>query len=67
MFTIFGKATQILIKKPCSTLTIYEGFTDLSVIPPAIEQVKGQNKFFKIYFKTRGTTTIAIVSKVFDD
>ena len=67
MVTIFGKAAQILIKKPCSTLTIDEGFTDPLVIPPIIEQLKGQTKIFQIYFKTRGTTMTTIVSKVFDE
>ena len=67
MVTIFGKAAQILVKKLCSALTIDDGFTDLLVIPLAIEQLKGLNKIFQIYFKTHGATTNAIVSKVFDD
>ena len=64
--TIFGTAAQVLIKKPCSTLTIDERFTDPSVIPPIIEQLKGQSKIFQIYFKIRVATLNAIVSKVFD-
>ena len=65
MVTLFGKAAQILIKRVCSTLTIDEGFTDPSVIPPIIEQLRGQTKVFQIYFKTRETTLNAIVSKIF--
>ena len=65
--TIFGKAAQVLVKKPCSTLTIDEGFTDASIIPPTIEQLKGQTKIFQIYFKVRGSTTNFVASKVFDD
>ena len=67
MVTIFGKAAQILIKQPCAALTIDEGFTNPLIIPPAIEQLKGQNKIFQIYFKSRGPTTNIIVSKIFDD
>ena len=65
--TIFGKAAQRLIKKPCSAMTIDEGFTDPSIIPPAIEQLKCLTKIFQVYLKTRGATTNIVVSRVFDD
>lgn len=42
--TIFGRAAQALIKKSCSTLTIDEGFTKSSIIPPTIAQLRGQKK-----------------------
>ena len=67
MVTIFGKTAQVLIKNPCSTLTMDEGFTEPSVILPIIEKLKGQSKIFQIYFKTRRAMLNAIVSKVFDD
>jgi len=65
--TIFGRAAQALIKKPCSALTIDEGFTDPYIIPPAIDQLKGQTKIFQIYFQQRGTQISTIVSKTFED
>ena len=65
--TIFGRAAQALIKKPCSTLTIDEGFTDSFTISPIISQLRGQTKIFQLYFQQRGSQTNAIVSKIFED
>ena len=65
--TIFDKAAQALIKKPCSTLTIDEGFTDPFIISPIIAQLRGQTKIFQLYFQQRGPQINAIVSKIFED
>ena len=65
--TIFGRATQALIKKPCSTLTIDEGFTDPFTIPPIINQLRNETKIFQIYFQRRGSQITAIVSKIFEE
>jgi len=65
--TIFGRAAQALIKKPCSALTIDEGFTDPFTISPIIDQLRGQTKIFQIYFQRRGPQITAIVSKIFED
>jgi len=64
---IFGRAAQALIKKPCSTLTIDEGFTDPFTIPPVINQLRGETKIFQIYFQRKGPQITTIVSKIFEE
>lgn len=65
--TIFDRAAQALIKKPCSTLTINEGFTHPFTIPPPIAQLREQMKIFRVYFQQRGAHMTAIVLKIFED
>ena len=65
--TIFSRTAQILIKKPCSMLTFDERYTDQAIIPPTIEQLKGLQKIFQVYFKRHGATTSTIISKIFED
>lgn len=48
-------------------LTLDEGYTDQTVIPPAIERLKGQRKIFQVYLKAYGASTSIIVSKIFED
>ena len=48
-------------------MTIEEGYTDQSIIPPIIEQQKGQMKIFQVYFRWRGTLLDTVVSKIFED
>ncbi|GMN27604.1 hypothetical protein TIFTF001_041055 [Ficus carica] len=64
---MFGKTVQSLINKPCSILTIQEGYTDPAVIPPILNQLKGMSKIFVIQFRPRGAFIDAVVIKSFDD
>ncbi|GMN48561.1 hypothetical protein TIFTF001_017721 [Ficus carica] len=64
---MFGKTVQSLINKPCSILTIQEGYTDPTVIPPILNQLKGISKIFVIQFRLRGAFIDAVVVKTFDD
>ncbi|GMN31389.1 hypothetical protein TIFTF001_049679 [Ficus carica] len=64
---MFGKTVQSLINKPCSILTIQEGYTDPTVIPPILNQLKGISKIFVIQFRPRGVFIDAVIVKSFDD
>ena len=63
----FGRTVQALIKKPCSTLTIDENFTDPFIIPPIIDLIRGQSKIFQIFFQQRGTQMSTLIFKIFED
>ena len=64
---MFGKTVQSLINKPCSILTIQEGYTDPTVIPPILNQLKGISKIFVIQFRLRGAFIDVVIVKTFDD
>ncbi|GMN60489.1 hypothetical protein TIFTF001_029572 [Ficus carica] len=64
---MFGKTVQSLINKPCSILTIQEGYTDLTVIPSVLNQLKGISKIFVIQFRPRRAFIDAVIVKTFDD
>ena len=64
---MFGKTVQSLINKPCSVLTIQEGYTDPTIIPPILNQLKGMSKIFVIQFRPRGAFIDAVIIKIFDD
>ena len=48
-------------------MTIEECYTDESIIPPVIDQQRGQTKIFQIYFWTLDAIIDTIVSKIFND
>ena len=64
---MFGKTVQSLINKPCSVLTIQEGYTKATVIPPILNQLKGISKIFVIQFRPKGAFIDAVIVKTFDD
>ena len=64
---MFGKTVQSLINKPCSILTIQEGYNDPTVIPPILNQLKGMSKIFVLQFRPRGAFIDAVIIKSFDD
>ena len=64
---MLGKTVQSLVNKPCSILTIEEGYTDPNIIPPLLDQLKGMSKIFLIQFRPRGAFIDATVVKTFDD
>ena len=64
---MFGKTVQSLINKPCSILTIQEGYTDPTIVPPILNQLKGISKIFVIQFRLRGAFIDAVIIKTFDD
>ena len=64
---MLGKVVQSLVNKPSSILTIQEGYTDLNIIPPLIDQLKGMSKIFLIQFRPRGAFIDTTVIKTFDD
>ena len=64
---MFGKTVQSLINKHCSILTIQEGYTDSTVIPPILNQLKGMSKIFIIQFRLRDAFIDAVIVKTFDD
>ena len=58
---IFGRATQSIIMKTCSTLIIEEGYIDQSISPPIIDQQRGQTKTFQDYFQPFGALIDTVV------
>ncbi|GMN59219.1 hypothetical protein TIFTF001_028311 [Ficus carica] len=64
---MLGKTVQSLVNKPCSMLTIQEGYTDPNLIPPLLDQLKGMSKIFLIQFRPRSAFIDATVIKTFDD
>ncbi|GMN55360.1 hypothetical protein TIFTF001_024482 [Ficus carica] len=64
---MIGRTIQSLVNKPCSILTIQDGYTDPNIIPPLLDQLKGISKIFSIQFRPRGAFIDATVIKTFDD
>ncbi|GMN74734.1 hypothetical protein TIFTF001_053213 [Ficus carica] len=48
-------------------LTIQEGYTDPTIIPPILNQLEGISKIFVIQFRQRGAFIDAVIVKTFDD
>lgn len=64
---ISGRTTHALIKRPRFTLTIDEGFTDLFVIPLAIDPLHGESNVFRVCFQKRGPQIAIVASRIFED
>ncbi|GMN67179.1 hypothetical protein TIFTF001_036243 [Ficus carica] len=46
---------------------IQEGYTDPTIIPPILNQLKGISKIFVIQFRLRGAFIDAVIVRTFDD
>ena len=55
-----------MVNKHCSILTIQDGYTNLNIIPPLLDQLKSMSKIFMIQFDPRGAFIDAIDVKTFD-
>ncbi|KAI3675989.1 hypothetical protein L1987_85585 [Smallanthus sonchifolius] len=64
--TIFDDPVKTLLGKECSDLLIKEAYTDTTIIPPPIQEIKGKTRNFhlKVQKDTRMTTLKCIVNKL---